>query len=83
MQDFKKYGDDANVCFEVLLSEEKMKEAKDEGLLKKFRITTSISTSNMHLFDQKGMIKKYGSPEESKRWTLWNEFGFLYRKLCY
>ncbi|OAY39989.1 DNA topoisomerase 2 [Manihot esculenta] len=77
IKDFKKYGDDANVCFEVLLSEEKMKEAKDEGLLKKFRITTSISTSNMHLFDQKGMIKKYGSPEE-----ILEEF-FHYRFACY
>ncbi|XP_057989505.1 DNA topoisomerase 2 [Hevea brasiliensis] len=64
IKDFKKYGDDETVCFEVLLSEEKMKEAKDEGLLKKFKLTTSISTNNMHLFDQKGMIKKYGSPEE-------------------
>ncbi|KAF2293580.1 hypothetical protein GH714_002987 [Hevea brasiliensis] len=77
IKDFKKYGDDVSVCFEVLLSEEKMKEAKDEGLLKKFKLTTTISTSNMHLFDQKGMIKKYDSPEE-----ILEEF-FHYRFECY
>ncbi|WCJ39367.1 DNA topoisomerase 2 [Euphorbia peplus] len=64
VMDFKKYGDDVSVCFEVLLSEEKMKEAKQEGLLKKFRLSTTINTSNMHLFDPKGIIKRYGSPEE-------------------
>ncbi|KDP43495.1 hypothetical protein JCGZ_16782 [Jatropha curcas] len=77
IKDFKKYGDDVSVCFEVLLSEEKMKEVKDEGLLKKFRLTTTISTSNMHLFDQRGMIKKYDSPE-----AILEEF-FPYRFQCY
>eukprot|EP00257_Ricinus_communis_P025444 XP_025012858.1 DNA topoisomerase 2 [Ricinus communis] len=64
IKDFRKYGDDVSVCFEVLLSEEKMKQVKDEGLLKKFKLATTISTSNMHLFDPKGVIKKYDSPEE-------------------
>ena len=40
--------------------------ARKEGLLKKFRLTTSISTTNMHLFDPKGVIKKYDTPEQSK-----------------
>lgn len=39
--------------------------AKQEGLLKKFKLTTTISTSNMHLFDSKGVIKKYDNPEQS------------------
>ncbi|XP_050209559.1 DNA topoisomerase 2 [Mercurialis annua] len=64
IKDFRKYGDDVSVCFEVLLSEEKMSEVKKEGLLKKFKLATTISTSNMHLFNPKGTIKKYDSPEE-------------------
>ena len=43
--------------------------AKQEGLLKKFRLTTTISTSNMHLFDLRGMIKKYDTPEASTSLT--------------
>jgi DNA topoisomerase-2 len=65
LQDFRKYGDDAAVHFEVQLSEENMLVAKQEGLLKKFKLTTTISTSNMHLFDSAGVIKKYDNPEQS------------------
>ncbi|XP_052301590.1 DNA topoisomerase 2 isoform X2 [Populus trichocarpa] len=64
IKDFRKYGDDATVVFEVLLSEENMMIAKQEGLLKKFKLTTTISTSNMHLFDSAGVIKKYDNPEQ-------------------
>lgn len=39
--------------------------AKQEGLLKKFKLISTISTSNMHLFDAKGVIKKYDTPEQS------------------
>ncbi|KAG6761071.1 hypothetical protein POTOM_034263 [Populus tomentosa] len=64
VKDFRKYGDDAAVHFEVQLSEENMLVAKQEGLLKKFKLTTTISTSNMHLFDSAGVIKKYDNPEQ-------------------
>ncbi|KAL0464445.1 UNVERIFIED_CONTAM: DNA topoisomerase 2 [Sesamum latifolium] len=52
------------VNFLVYLSVENLLMAKQEGLLKKFKLTTSISTSNMHLFDAKGVIKKYDTPEQ-------------------
>ncbi|KAL5827358.1 hypothetical protein ACOSQ3_019200 [Xanthoceras sorbifolium] len=61
---FRQYSDDTTVHFEVFLSEEKMMVAKQEGLLKKFKLTSSISTSNMHLFDSTGVIKKYDNPEQ-------------------
>lgn len=54
------------VHFLVYLSAENLLVAKQEGLMKKFKLTTSISTSNMHLFDSKGVIKKYDTPEQSK-----------------
>ena len=43
-----------------------MNAAKLEGLEKKFKLTTTISTSNMHLFDSNGIIKKYDTPEQSE-----------------
>ncbi|KAJ4711597.1 DNA topoisomerase 2 [Melia azedarach] len=64
IQGFRQYSDDTTVDFEVFLTEENMMLAKQEGLLKKFKLTSSISTSNMHLFDQKGVIKKYDTPEQ-------------------
>ena len=40
--------------------------AKQEGLVKKFKLTTTIGTSNMHLFDSDGKIQKYDTPEQTK-----------------
>lgn len=65
LQDFGMYCDDVTVDFEIFLTRENLVRAKQEGLLKKFKLTTSISTSNMHLFDPKGVIKKYDTPEQS------------------
>ncbi|XP_048132347.1 DNA topoisomerase 2-like isoform X4 [Rhodamnia argentea] len=64
VKEFRQYSDDVTVHFEVMLSEENMMIAKQEGLLKKFKLTSTISTSNMHLFDSNGVIKKYDSPEQ-------------------
>ncbi|CAM8927292.1 unnamed protein product [Rhodiola kirilowii] len=62
IEDIREHSDDASVHFEVILSEENMKMALQEGLIKKFKLTTNLSTSNMHLFDANGVIKKYGTP---------------------
>jgi DNA topoisomerase-2 len=55
-----------NVDFEVTLSEENMNIAKQEGLVKKFKLTSSMGITNMHLFGSDGKIRKYETPEESK-----------------
>ncbi|GFP92089.1 DNA topoisomerase 2 [Phtheirospermum japonicum] len=52
------------VQFSVHMSAENLLKARQEGLLKKFKLTTSIATSNMHLFDSRGLIKKYDTPEQ-------------------
>ncbi|KAF8016230.1 hypothetical protein BT93_H1671 [Corymbia citriodora subsp. variegata] len=64
VKEFRQYSDDVTVHFEVMLTEENMMIAKQEGLMKKFKLTSTISTSNMHLFDSNGVIKKYDSPEQ-------------------
>ena len=65
LQGFTQHSDHVAVDFLVHLPEENLMAAKQEGLLKKFKLTTSISTNNMHLFDAKGVIKKYDTPEQS------------------
>ncbi|CAN1342380.1 DNA topoisomerase 2 [Linum perenne] len=61
---FHEQGDDYAFEFTITLSEEKVLQARSEGLLKKFKLTSSINTSNMHLFDPSGRIKKYDNPEQ-------------------
>ncbi|GMI87135.1 topoisomerase II [Hibiscus trionum] len=64
IKEFKQFSDDKTVDFEIIMTEENMMLAKQDGLLKKFKLTTTVSTSNMHLFDSRGVIKKYDTPEE-------------------
>ncbi|KAM7530082.1 hypothetical protein LguiB_033492 [Lonicera macranthoides] len=64
IKEFKEYNDDKNVNFEITLTERCLNWAKQEGLLKSFKLTSTLSTNNMHLFDPKGVLKKYATPEE-------------------
>lgn len=61
--DYKEYHTDTVVHFVVTMTPEKMEAAKKEGIEKKFKLTSKVSTSNMHCFDEKGVITKYASPE--------------------
>ncbi|XP_050387833.1 DNA topoisomerase 2 [Argentina anserina] len=64
IEGFTQHSDHSTVEILVHLPEENLMAARKEGLLKKFRLTTSIGTTNMHLFDPKGVIKKYDTPEQ-------------------
>ena len=44
-------GDNEDIYIELQLSEGNMNIAKEDGLVKKFKLTTTIRTSNIHLFD--------------------------------
>lgn len=70
MQDFQMHHGVRTIHFEIILSEGNLMIAKEEGLLKKFKLNSTFSTSNMHLFDERGLIKKYDSPEQSKYFFL-------------
>uniref|UniRef100_A0A8R7UEI5 DNA topoisomerase (ATP-hydrolyzing) n=1 Tax=Triticum urartu TaxID=4572 RepID=A0A8R7UEI5_TRIUA len=56
--------DDANVEFDVILSQQNMNVAKQEGLEKKFKLTSRVETTNMQLLDSDGKIRKYDTPED-------------------
>jgi len=59
--DYKEYHTENTVHFEVTLSADKMKEVEKIGLEKFFKIRSSVSTSNMVLFDHENKIAKYNS----------------------
>ncbi|KAK7826200.1 dna topoisomerase 2 [Quercus suber] len=63
-EDFDMNCDDVTVEFDIFLTPENLIRVTQKGLLKKFKLTTTISTTNMHLFDLKGVIKKYDNPEQ-------------------
>lgn len=64
--DFKENHTDDTVAFTVYATKEKIDEFEQSkaGLLGKFKLTGTFTTSNMHLFDANSRISKYGSPEE-------------------
>jgi DNA topoisomerase-2 len=59
--DYKEYHTDNTVHFELTLSAEKMKQVQATGLEKALKLKSSISTTNMVLFDETGKIAKYDS----------------------
>jgi len=64
--DFKENHTDDTVAFTIYATKEKIDEFEQSkaGLLGKFKLTGTFTTSNMHLFDANSRISKYGSPEE-------------------
>ena len=52
IEDYENHSSDIDVLFRV-------KGYKGKNIFKDLRLTTSIKTSNMYLFDEEGVIKKY------------------------
>jgi DNA topoisomerase-2 len=61
--DYKEHHTDQTVHFVVKMTPEKMEQAKKEGIEKKFKLVSKVSTSNMHCFNEQGVIQKYQNPE--------------------
>jgi len=61
IEDFREYHTENSVHFVVTLTEAKMKEAEQGGLEKTFKLKSSVSITNMVLFDAEGKIAKYDS----------------------
>ncbi|KAL2917037.1 DNA topoisomerase 2 [Polyrhizophydium stewartii] len=67
IRDYKEYHTVARTHFVVTLSEDALAAAEAEGLEKKFRLSTTISMSNLVCFDSEGRIKKYSSVHDIVR----------------
>lgn len=66
IKDFKENHTDTTVSFTITAEKADIDkwEAEKGGLLSKFKLTGSLSTSNMNLFDTEQRITKYDSPED-------------------
>ncbi|XP_032242612.2 DNA topoisomerase 2-alpha isoform X2 [Nematostella vectensis] len=62
--DYKEYHTETRVRFVITMAENKMREAEQVGLHKKFKLEATINTSNMVLFDAMGCLKKYDTTRE-------------------
>jgi DNA topoisomerase II len=59
---YKEYHTDTRVHF--VIKSNRIAGMSDDEIEKKFKLSTAVSISNMHLFDSQGRIKKYATPEE-------------------
>jgi DNA topoisomerase II len=62
-------GTENKVCFTVTLTADAAAGAADGGIYKKLKLSSSVTTSNMMLFDAEGRIAKYGDTS-----SIFNEF---------
>lgn len=64
IKDYKEFNDHNNVHFEIQMDEKHMKQAREEGLLEKFKLVKQVATSNLVAFDTTGRIRKYEKVED-------------------
>ncbi|WWC62083.1 uncharacterized protein I303_104673 [Kwoniella dejecticola CBS 10117] len=64
IKDYEEHHTESTVHFKLHLSEAAMKAAEEEGLEKRFKMSTTISTANMVCFDLNGKIRKYANAED-------------------
>jgi DNA topoisomerase-2 len=63
-QDYKEYHTDTSVHFVITMPPANLAKAEEEGIVKKFKLATKISCSNMHAFNENSIITKYDSAED-------------------
>jgi DNA topoisomerase-2 len=65
LKDVREYHTDTTVCFEVTTTNEQaLATIETKGPVSFFKLTTSISLTNMVLYDSAGQIRRYESAEE-------------------
>jgi DNA topoisomerase-2 len=64
IKDYDDYNTKQKVRFVIRLEEKHMKAAEDEGLHKRFKLTKSLTTTNLVAFDGQGRITKYANVQE-------------------
>ena len=64
IKDYDDYNTHKDVHFVIRMEDKHMKLALEEGLVEKFKLTKSITTSNLVAFDAEGRITKYASVED-------------------
>ena len=66
MQSYHEEHEEDNINFVVTFTKEQFEAAQKQGFHKLFKLVGTISTDSMHLIDEKGLLTKYSSADESK-----------------
>ena len=61
VKDYDDMSKDTTIDFTITVQKGKLEELGEEGIYKQFKLISSISTTNMHLFDAEDKLKKYSS----------------------
>ena len=61
IKDYDDMSKDTTIDFTITLQKGKLEELGEEGIYKQFKLNSSLSTTNMHLFDANDKLKKYSS----------------------
>ena len=64
IKDYADYNTENTVNFVIQLDDKQMEKAEAKGLTEIFKLTKSLSTSNMVAFDAEGRLHKYNSVDE-------------------
>lgn len=64
ISDIKEYHTENTVHFSVKMAPEEIKKVNEQGVEKALKMTSSVSETNMVLFDSEGRIRKYKSAVE-------------------
>eukprot|EP00127_Corallochytrium_limacisporum_P004359 Clim_evm42s158 gene=Clim_evmTU42s158 len=64
ISDYKEYHTDTTVHFVVNVTADQERRIEALGAAKVFKLDTTVSTTNMVLFDKSGRLKRYGNPQE-------------------
>ncbi|MBW0470843.1 hypothetical protein O181_010558 [Austropuccinia psidii MF-1] len=64
IKDYREYHTETTVHFIITLTEKGKEAIKKDGIEKVFKLSSSLSTTNMVCFDPMGKIKKYSAPEQ-------------------
>ena len=62
IKDYLEYNTPTTVHFIIKMEEKQMKIAMEKGLEERFKLTTTMATSNMVAFDGQGRIQRYETP---------------------
>jgi len=62
--DYKNNCDDTSISFKIIMQKSVLDQMSPEDIIKKLKLTSSISTSNMHVFDSECKIRKMSCPQE-------------------
>jgi len=62
--DYKNNCDESLIDFKIILQKSIIDSLTDEEIIKRFKLTSYINTSNFHVFDENCKIRKMSCPEE-------------------